>query len=124
MDLGFAVAGFVQQAANFNAGRPAVFEVLHQIIQGQPRVYNILHNHDVAAFNAFAQVQHGAHLARGRSAPGVRRQAHKIHVAIYADVFHQIGIEQNAPAQNTHKQGLFAAVIGRDLAAKFGGAFG
>ena len=76
----------------------------------------------MASLDTFAQIEHGAHLTRAGSA-GIRGQAHKVHIAIYTDVFHQVRVKQNAAAQNTHKQRLFAAVIRRNLAAQFGHSF-
>src|SRR4051795_5534380 len=113
--LDLAALGLGQQRADLQRGRLARAEVAQQVLQGQPRVDDVLDDQHVASRDRAVEVLEDPHHARGIGLRAVGGDRHEVDLAWDVDVAHEVGQEEDRALEDAHQQQVALGVVGRDL---------
>src|SRR5918999_615627 len=103
--------GLTQKRADLQRGRPASEQRAADVGEGEPRVYYVLDDQDVAVGYVLLEVLEDAdHAARGGTR-AVGAYVHEVDLARQVYVAHEVAQDHDRPAQDAHQERPLAPVV-------------
>ena len=107
-----------QEGGDLQRSGLAALEVLHQILERQARVQNVLDDQHVATADVDIQVLNDTHDTRGLHTVAVARNSHEIDVGRQLDLTHQVAHKDHGAAQDRNQHQILTRVVARNLLAQ------
>ena len=107
-----------QEGSDLQRGGLAALKVLHQVLEGQARVQNVLDDQHVATTDVDIQVLNDTHDARRLHTVAIARNSHEIDVGRQLDLAHQVAHKDNGAAQDRDQHQILTSVVARNLLAQ------
>ena len=92
-------------------------QVLHEVLEREARVEDVLDDQDVATLDLGVEVLDDAHDARGDGAVAITRDGHEVDAERAVDGAHHVSHEDDGTAKNRDEQRVLAGIVLRDLCA-------
>ena len=107
-----------QEGGDLQRSGLAALEVLHQILERQARVQNVLDDQHVATADVDIQVLNDTHDTRGLHTVAIARNSHEIDVGRQLDLTHQVAHKDHGAAQDRNQHQILTCVVARNLLAQ------
>ena len=107
-----------EEGGHLEGGGLAAREVLHEILEREARVEDILDDQHVATLDIDIEVLDDAHDTRGLDPVTVARNGHEIDIGGQLDLTHEVAHEDDGAAQDGDQHQVLALIIAGNLLAQ------
>src|SRR5205823_2428692 len=117
-EIDLAPARLDQQRTDLQRARVPPAQVPQEVVQGEPRVDDVLDDQDVLSLDRRVEVLQDPHHPGGIGQRAIAGHRHEVELAGQVDRAHQVGQEEDRSLQDPEQQDLTAAVVAADLGSQ------